>query len=38
MTEYEKREAAQRRYEKTLDLIIWCGFLGAIAYTIYKWF
>ena len=36
--EYEKRAAQQKRYEQTLDLIIWCGFLALIVWVLCGWF
>jgi len=38
MYDYEKRAAQQKRYERTLDLIIWCAVLGVAVWFVCRWF
>ena len=38
MYDYEKREAAQKRYERTLDLIIWCAVVSIVFCVAWMWF
>ena len=38
MYDYEKRVAQQKRYERTLDIIIWCVMLGVVGWIVWRWF
>ena len=38
MYDYEKRVAQQKRYERMLDIIIWCAMLGVVGWVVWRWF